>query len=148
MARRLTFPCERRASPLFGSVSRPVVLVALWSQKIQGWVRVVALVDTGADYTLLPHHYARHLGIRLDRDAQVFDTMGVGGRARVYVVRHWPMQLGHWRREIPLGFVTRDDLPPLFGRHACLETFKLTLDRHRTTFTNRERDLFLVALGP
>lgn len=135
MARRqITFPFERQPSPLFGSVSRPVATVALWSRKIQGWVRVIALVDTGADYTLLPRPYASHLGIRLGRDSRQFDTMGIGGRERVYLVRRWPMKLGYWRREIPLGFLHRDDIPPLLGRHACLETFKLTMYRHRTTF--------------
>lgn len=95
------------------------------------------LVDTGADDTLLPHVYASHLGIRLDRNAQVFDTMGIGGSERVRLVRRWPMRLGAWRREIPLGFLKRDDIPPLLGRQACLETFRLTLVRHRTTFAGR-----------
>lgn len=95
------------------------------------------LVDTGADYTLLPHVYASHLGIRLDRDGHAFDTMGIGGSERVYLVRRWPMQLGPWRREIPLGFLTRNDIPPLLGRQACLEVFKLIFSGHRTTFADR-----------
>jgi len=95
------------------------------------------LVDTGADYTLLPHVYASHLGVGFDRDCQVFNTMGVGGTERVYLKRRWPMQLGPWRRETPLGFLTRKDVPPLLGRQACLETFKLTFFRHRTTFAAR-----------
>lgn len=95
------------------------------------------LVDTGADYTLLPHVYASHLGIRLDRDGHAFDTMGIGGSERVYLVRRWPMQLGPWRREIPLGFLTRNDIPPLLGRQTCLETFKLIFFGHRTTFADR-----------
>ncbi len=94
------------------------------------------LVDTGADYTLLPQVYASHLGIRFDRDSRPFNTMGIGGSERVYVVPHWRMQLGPFRREIPLGFLTRNDVPPLLGRQACLETFKLTLSRHRTTFAD------------
>ena len=95
------------------------------------------LVDTGADYTLLPQHYASHLGIHLDRDRHVFETMGIGGSERVYLVRRWPMQLGPWEREIPLGFLTRNDIPPLLGRQACLETFRLTLFKYRTTFADR-----------
>ena len=95
------------------------------------------LVDTGADYTLLPKLYASHLGIRLDHDGQTFDTMGIGGSERVSLVRRWPMQLGQWERKIPLGFLARNDIPPLLGRQACLETFRLTFFRHRTTFANR-----------
>lgn len=137
MARQLTFAFERRPSPLFGVVHRPVAVGELWSRKIHGWVRVVMLVDTGADYTLLPHVYASHLGIRLDRDGHAFHTMGIGGRERVSLVPRWPMRLSHWRREIPLGFLMRNDVPPLLGRHACLETFRLTFFQHRTTFADR-----------
>ena len=137
MPRQVTFAFERRPSPLFGFVYRPIALVELWSRKLDDWVRMAMLVDTGADYTLLPHVYASHLGVRLDRDAQTFDTMGIGGSERVCLVRRWPMRLGSWRHEIPLGFLSRDDIPPLLGRQACLETFKLTLVRHRTTFAVR-----------
>ncbi len=114
-----------------------MALVGLWSQKLSRWVRVAMLVDTGADYTLLPHLYASYLGIVLNRQAHVFETMGIGGRESVYLVRHWPMQLGSWKRDIPIGFLSRDDVPPLLGRQACLETFRLTFVRHRTTFALR-----------
>ena len=137
MARQITFAFERRPSPLFGSVSRPLAVVRLWSRKIHGWVDVAMLVDTGADYTLLPKLYASHLGIGLERDGQTFDTLGIGGSERVYLVRRWPMELGQWKREIPIGFLARNDVPPLLGRQACLETFRLTLFQHRTTFADR-----------
>lgn len=137
MARQITFAFERRPSPLFGSVYQPLAFAELWSRKLPGWVRVAMLVDTGADYTLLPKVYASHLGIRLDRDAHLFNTMGIGGSERVYLVRRWSMRLGPWKRQIPLGFLTRDDIPPLLGRQACLETFKLTFVRHRTIIAVR-----------
>ena len=137
MARRVSFAFERRSSPLFGVVHRPIAVVGLWSKKIQRWAQVVMLVDTGADYTLLPKVYAAHLGVRLDRDCRVFETMGIGGRERVYLLKRWPMQLQQWRRDIPVGFLTRNDVPPLLGRQACLETFKVTLFRHSTTFATR-----------
>lgn len=137
MARRVTFAFERRPSPLFGTVYRPLAVVECWSLKINAWVRVAMLVDTGADYTLLPNIYADHLGVRLQRDCRRFATMGIGGREQVYLLQRWPMRLGMWRREIPIGFLSRNDVPPLLGRQACLETFKVTLFRHRTTFSVR-----------
>lgn len=95
------------------------------------------LVDTGADYTLLPHVYASHLGIQVERECRVFETMGIGGRERVYLLQRWPIRLGVWRREIPIGFLTRNDVPPLLGRQACLETFKVTFFRYHTMFSLR-----------
>ena len=109
----------------------------LWSQKIAGWIRVAMLVDTGADYTLLPNIYAKHLGVNLQYDARLFETMGIGGHERVYLLQRWPMRLGTWQRKIPVGFLTRNDIPPLSGRQACLETFKVTFFRHRTIFSLR-----------
>ena len=137
MGHRVSFPFERRRSALFRTVYRPSAIVELWSQKIHDWLNVAMLVDTGADYTLLPNIYAIHLGISFDSDCQVFDTMGIGGSERVYLLRRWPMRLGRWERQIPVGFLTRDDVPPLLGRQACLEAFKVTLFRHRTTFSVR-----------
>ena len=137
MARRVSFPFERRASNLFGTVHRPIAIVELWSRKLPGWVKVVMLVDTGADYTLVPNVYAAHLGVSVDEDCRVFDTMGIGGGERVFLTPRWPMRLGTWERRIPLGFLTRNDVPPLLGRQACLETFKLTLFRRRTIFSIR-----------
>jgi hypothetical protein len=95
------------------------------------------LVDTGADYSLLPKIYANHLGIMVERDCHVFETMGIGGAERVYLLQRWPMRLGPWNREIPLGFLSRNDVPPLLGRQACLEIFRVTLFRHRTAFSLR-----------
>jgi hypothetical protein len=137
MAGRVSFPFERRPSPLFGSVHRPIARVGLWSRKLHGWLEVAMLVDSGADYTLLPNVYAAHLGLHLVNECQTFDTMGIGGSERVYLKRTWPMRLGAWRRDIPIGFLTRNDIPPLLGRQACLETFRATFFQHRTTFSLR-----------
>lgn len=97
-------------------------------------MKAAMLVDTGADYTLLPKVYASHLGVSLTGECQTLDTMGIGGRERVFLIRQWPMRLGTWTRRIPLGFLARNDVPPLLGRQACLEAFRMTLFRHRTTF--------------
>jgi len=100
-------------------------------------VDVLTLVDTGADYTLLPHTYAKALGIDLRHEGRAFATQGIGGSERVSLVRRWKLKVGPWTREIPLGFIHRDDVPPLLGRQGCLETFKLTFFRYHTTFALR-----------
>ena len=137
MVRRVSFPFERRPSPLFGTVHRPLAIVECWSLKITSWIKVAMLVDTGADYTLLPHSYASHLGVRVDRECRAFDTMGIGGSERVYLLPRWPIRLGPWQRDVPIGFLNRDDVPPLLGRQGCLEVFKVVFVRHRTTFSLR-----------
>ncbi len=93
------------------------------------------LVDSGADYTLLPKVYTEYLGVETKRDARLFSTMGIGGREQVLVVHRWLVKIGSWKRWIPLGFLFRDDIPPLLGRQSCLDKFKVTLHRRRTTFS-------------
>ena len=137
MTRRVTFPFERRSSPLFGTVYQPRAVAGFWSRKASNWMALVCLVDTGADYTLLPRVYAAELGINVAREGRVFDARGIGGSERVVLLPRWPMKLGSWTRRIPVGFINRDDLPPILGRQDCLETFKLTLFQHRTTFSLR-----------
>ncbi|MBI4355728.1 MAG: retropepsin-like domain-containing protein [Candidatus Omnitrophica bacterium] len=137
MSRRVSFAFERRPSSLFGTVYQPTATAFFWSRKINGWVRLVCLVDTGADYTLLPRARASDFGIDLTREGQPFSTYGIGASERVVLLPRWPMKLGSWMRQIPMGFINRDDLPPILGRQDCLETFKLTLFQHRTAFSLR-----------
>ena len=93
------------------------------------------LVDTGADYTLLPQAYAAILGINLEKECRPLVTAGIGGAERVYLLPQLEMRLGSWPRRIPVGFLDHDDVPPLLGRIRCLDSFDVRFARHQTTFT-------------
>lgn len=95
------------------------------------------IVDTGADYTILPRFYAFDLGINLHKDCEMYETFGIGGKAKVYLLKNAKVRLGGWERFIPVGFFDRDDIPPLLGRQEFLEIFKVTLVRHSTIFSNK-----------
>jgi aspartyl protease len=135
----ITFRFERRRSAIFGVVYRPVARVSLWSSRAQNWVDVVMLVDSGADYTLLPNLYAGLLGVRLERECRHLLTVGIGGSERVRLLPQLRMRLGPWSRRIPVGFLDHDDVPPLLGRMRCLDTFEVVFSRHRTTFRSQRR---------
>lgn len=90
------------------------------------------IVDTGADYTLLPRFMAAKLGIDLEKDCKVFTTYGVGGGERVYFLPKIKVRLGSWKRTIPVGFLERNEVPPLMGRHLFLETFETLLSSNHT----------------
>jgi len=128
------FPFERQRSGIFGTVYRPVARVDLWSTRSCGWVEVVMLVDTGADYTLLPRTYAAVLGINLVTQCRRVMTAGIGGTERVYLLPRLQSRLGSWTRRIPVGFLDHDDVPPLLGRIRCLDTFDVRFVLHETIF--------------
>lgn len=131
----LKFPFDKSPSEIFGYVYRPVAKVSFWSRKIDGWVEVIMIVDTGADYTLLPHFYAMDLGIDLKKECKVHWTGGIGGKEKVYLFREAKVRLSKWERTVPIGFLDRDNIPPLLGRQDFLETFKVTLANHYTSFS-------------
>lgn len=117
-------PFKKESSGIFGTVSRPYVPVNFWLKKLNVWTEIMMIVDSGADYTLLPKFYAEKLGISLNQDASKFSTSGVGGVAKVYLLkRKQSISLFGWERKIPLGFLNDNDVPPLLGRQGFMDTF-------------------------
>lgn len=131
---KISFPFRREESVLFGTIDRPVAEVGLWSSKRGGWIKVVTIVDTGADYSLLPHYFALSLGVDLKRDCQIYPTSGIGGTEQVFLLKKMLIKIGRWQSEIPIGFLKRDDVPPLLGRKKCLEEMGVLFYRKKTTF--------------
>lgn len=131
----VTFPFKEYPSSVFGKMRRPVAQVSFQHKIDKSWQPVTMLVDTGADYTLLPRFLASTLGVVLSRDCRVIHTSGVGGASRVYMLKKKiDVKIGNYTREVPVGFLASDDIPPLLGREKFLETFKVTLEKFSTTF--------------
>ena len=84
------------------------------------------VVDTGADFTILPRYVAKDLGISLEKDCVVDTTSGVGGEQKIYLC-NLPVtaKVGNNERKIPLAFFDNDEVPPLLGRLGFLETFNV-----------------------
>ena len=132
----LTFPFEKSNSPLFGNIYRPVAQVYFYSENKKRWYETWMIVDTGADYTLLPKYFSERLGIDLKQDCKVFNTSGIGGNEKVYLNNKTKVRLGPWERVIPVGFLNRNEIPPLLGRRQFLETFEsLFSSNHKLTFS-------------
>ncbi len=131
----LTFQFEKSNSPILGTIYRPVARVFFYSKSKKRWYETWMIVDSGADYTLLPRYFSYRLGIDLKKDCQVFKTAGIGGEEKVHFLRRIKAKLGIWEREIPVGFLDRDNVPPLLGRHLFLETFEVYFSpTHYVTF--------------
>lgn len=120
----LTFPFRKEKSAILGIVHRPIAKVLFWSKKAHHWVATRMIVDTGADYSLLPRFMADKLGVNLETECKLFTTFGIGGGERVYFLPKAKVKLGQWERTIPVGFLERNEIPPLMGRQLFLETFE------------------------
>lgn len=129
----LSSPFSFRGSSYLGNIYRPYVQLLISSDKIDEWIPIEMIVDTGADYSLFPKRYAELLGISTEKDCFLQTTYGVGGKEEIYLYKKGiKMKVDNWQERIPLGFLSRDDLPPLLGRLNCLEALTLVM-KNRTT---------------
>lgn len=93
------------------------------------------IIDTGADYTLLPRFLASPLGVNIYRDCKIIDTQGVGGKSQVYLLKgEIEVRLGEFKRQIPVGFLSTSYIPPLLGRQEFFETFRVVFEKFQVRF--------------
>ena len=131
----ISFPFEKLSSDVFKSIYRPYATVFLRKDKHSNWVESKMIIDTGADFTLLPVVYAWKLGINLKKDCQKNKTFGIGGEEVIYLYHNLHAKIGKSERKIPVGFLAHNDVPALLGRHEFLETFKVVFDNRISTFS-------------
>lgn len=136
----LKFAYKEERSCILGKIFRPVAQVFFWSDKKGKWSEIWMIVDSGADYTLLPRFMADELGVDIKRDCKIFSTYGIGGRERVYFLPKVKIKLGEWERIIPVGFLERNEVPPLLGRHLFMETFETVFSTdHIVSFSVKKK---------
>ena len=93
------------------------------------------VVDTGADYCVLPASAALDLGISL-KDCEPQKASGVGGHESISLYRRVRLRVGRWEFVAPVGFLKRDGVPPLLGRYRALDLFDLRLRNFTTSFAH------------
>lgn len=107
-----------------GQIYQPIAKVTLQSPVIKKSVHVWMVVDTGADYTILPRHLSEKLRISLEKDCFKEKTFGIGGEQTIYFYkRKIYAKIGRLKRNVPLAFLDSNEVPALLGRLGFLETF-------------------------
>lgn len=127
------FPFEDNGDGPFGRIFRPVAKVTLASPVVSKAVDIWMVVDTGADYTVIPRHFSQKLRISLERDCFKDETVGVGGSQAIYFMKSKILaKIGAIERKIPLAFFDNNEVPALLGRLGFLETFNTEFVKHHT----------------
>lgn len=122
-------PFSFKGEGYLGKIYRPYIQVLISSGKIDEWIPTEMIVDTGADYTLFPKRFAELLLVNLAKECKMDKTHGVGGQEIIYLCKKSVrIKIGDFEKEIPVGFLNRDDIPALLGRLQILEILKLTLE--------------------
>lgn len=132
------FPFEDVGTNYFGRIYRPVAKVSFQSPKHRIWIDTWMVVDTGADFTILPRYLSEDLVISLERDCVKDSTMGVGGERAIYLLKSKiKAKIGIAERMMPLAFFDTNEVPALLGRLGFLETFDTEfLKSHTVVFKN------------
>lgn len=131
----VSFPFRKEHSSIFSTIHRPIAEVSFKHTTENIWQPISMIVDTGADYTILPRFLASTLGIDVKQDCKSLMTHGVGGKSKVYLAKNnLLVKIGDFERKVPVGFLDNNYIPPLLGRQKFLETFKVIFDKHSTTF--------------
>lgn len=118
------FPFEDDGKSRLGHIFRPIAKVTLKSPHANKLVDIWMVVDTGADYTILPRHFSEKLRISLEKDCFREITFGIGGEQAVYFFKNKVRaKIGAMERNIPLAFLDSNEVPALLGRLGFLETF-------------------------
>ncbi|MEK9165671.1 MAG: aspartyl protease family protein [Patescibacteria group bacterium] len=131
----ISFPYKTELSGIFGTINRPVANVDFWSSSRKRWLRYTMIVDTGADYTILPYSASFDLDVNLAKQAQKHQTFGIGGSEIVYVIDKYKVRIGETIITVPVGFLKRDNVPPLLGRHKCLDIFAVLFEKFMVKFS-------------
>lgn len=134
MPKIASFPFTLIGKTKFGVIYRPYAIISAYSKARKKWQPLEMIIDSGADYTLLPKKYAEILGVDLLNNCLVETTLGIGGAETVYQYKHLPIKIGEWKKKIPVGFLERNDIPALLGRLECLETLHLTFKNKESVF--------------
>lgn len=132
----VTFAYEDVGKGSFGTIYRPIAKVTFDSPQIKKSVDIWMVVDTGADFTIIPRHFAEKLRISLERDCIKDVTFGVGGEQTIYFLKSPILtKIGKMERKIPLAFFDSNEVPALLGRLGFLETFDTSfLKKHMVIF--------------
>lgn len=118
------FRFEDGGKGIFGHIYRPIAKVTFKSPHVDKSVDIWMVVDTGADYTIVPHHFSEKLRISLEKDCVKDITFGVGGEQTIYFCKKKiRAHIGSFERDIPLAFFDSNEVPALLGRLGFLETF-------------------------
>lgn len=134
----ISFPYETKPSLVFKIVKRPVAEVFFFSSKKKRWLKYTMIVDTGADYTVFPFKVSRDLGIEVEKECEQYSTRGIGGTEKVFIYKKKILaKIGKTEQKVPVGFLERDDLPPLLGRQHCLDAFDVLFSKFITTFSRK-----------
>ncbi|MBI3559440.1 retropepsin-like domain-containing protein [Candidatus Gottesmanbacteria bacterium] len=135
----VNFDFREEGNSPFGKISRPFAKIKFHAVQSSDKVVIWLIIDTGADYTILPRQWAKKLDIDLQRDCWALETSGIGGGVKSYFFKKLvKIEMGDIKKEVPVAFFDDDNAPALLGRLGFIELFDtLFVGNKQIIFTER-----------
>lgn len=132
----VSFPYDFVGDSPFGPVHRPIAKVTFYAPKNPVAVDVWMVVDTGADFSILPRLVSEKLRVSLEHDCVKDVTHGVGGEQSIFFCKKKiRAKIGEMKLDVPLAFFDSNEVPALLGRLGFLETLDVCfLKNHTVSF--------------
>jgi len=118
----MRFPYQRDRSSLFGEIYRPVVEFEVHVNG--GWIPIVAILDSGADITLLPKSFLDAFGFE-PRKEEVKEVRGIGEGRIPVVIKTIRLRLCGVELDAKVAIALVEDVPYLLGREDIFDKFKI-----------------------
>jgi hypothetical protein len=134
----VAFDFRETGTTVFGKIYTPVAEVTFISPNTGVSAIVTMIVDSGADFTIVPRYIAHKLDISLEKDCFKETVSGVGGTQTIYLLKkRIRTKIGGMTQKIPLAIFDTNETPALLGRLGFMELFDVLLSRGRKTkFSN------------
>lgn len=124
------FPYKYVGKVYFGEIFRPVAKISFKSPSSELEATVWLIVDSGADFTILPKYLAFDLGISLENDCIPDTTKGIGGTQKIFLLKNTiEIRIGKIFKKVPIAFFDSNELPALMGRLGFMERFNVEFTR-------------------
>lgn len=119
----------------FDEANRPRLKVEITTSTISGIYQ--ALLDSGADYCLLPKTVGLDLGLQIPEKPSGI-SHGIGGELPVKHVR-LNIQIGRYKLKVFFAwFYTQDNIPVIIGRKGIFDKFNIDFRQKENTIVLRE----------
>lgn len=125
----VAFPSD----PSHPAFRRPIVEVTLFGPS-ENFIKTLALVDSGADYSLFNIEFARKLGIDLSFSDRQTTTGIEGGRKDLLIVEVELQVEALSKIKIPIGFIDSLSVNGLLGQIGFFDLNRIKFERDHGVF--------------